>query len=216
MWHGPGVGYNEIMGLPASKPRHSIQDYYRIENDATEKHEFRDGEILAMSGGSPQHAQIAANLIGEMRNQLKGKPCRLYTSDLRVRVRAQQRSMYPDASVICGPIEYDPDDKAEHTVLNPRVIVEVLSPSTEAYDRGEKFAAYRDMPSMQEYVLVSHAAARVESFFRQADGTWALASFGGADAKLTLRSLQVTISLAEIYADVEFPPPVVCPEEQIV
>lgn len=194
------------MGLPASKPRHSIQDYYRIENDATGKHEFRDGEILAMSGGSPPHALIAANVIAELRNRLRGKSCRPYTSDLRVRITGRQRSVYPDISVICGKIEYDPDDKAGHTVLNPRLIVEVLSPSTEAYDRGDKFTAYREVPSLAEYVLVSYSEPRVETYLRQADGTWTFSSASGSDAKAILRSLQLEIPLAEIFADVEFPP----------
>src|SRR5438105_2046577 len=117
------------MGLPVQKHKHSIQEFYRIENDATEKHEFRDGEILAMSGGSPQHALIALSIGAELRTRLKGKTCRPYGSDLRVRITGHDRTMYPDVSVICGPIEYDPDDKAGHTVLNPRLIVEVLSPS---------------------------------------------------------------------------------------
>jgi Uma2 family endonuclease len=195
------------MGLPAPKPQYSIQDYYRIENDATEKHEFRDGEILAMSGGSPRHALIAANVITELRARLKGKPCLPYTSDLRVRVTGQRRAAYPDVTVICGKIEYDPDDKAGHTVLNPRLIVEVLSPSTEAYDRGDKFAAYREVPSLAEYVLISHAEPRIETFLRQVDGTWAFSSSSGNDSKAILRSLQIELPLAEVYADVEFPPP---------
>src|SRR4051812_10736922 len=106
------AGIMAAMGLPASKPRHSIQDYYRIENDASEKHEFRNGEILAMSGGSPQHAQIAANVIAELHNRLKDKPCRAYTSDLRVRVTGKQRTAYPDVSIVCGPVQLDPDDKS--------------------------------------------------------------------------------------------------------
>lgn len=194
------------MGLPATKSRHSIQDYYRIENDATNgKHAFRDGEILAMSGSSALHALIAANVIAALRPRLKGKPCLPYTSDLRVRITGQQRSVYPDVSVICGKIEYDPDDKAGHTVLNPRLIVEVLSPSTEAYDRGDKFAAYRDVPSLAEYVLISYAKPRVETFLRQADGTWALSSSSGIDAKASLHSLDIELALADVYADVEFP-----------
>jgi Uma2 family endonuclease len=194
------------MGLPAEKHRYSIQDYYRIENDSTAKHEFRDGEILAMAGGSPQHALLAANFIGELHVRLKGKPCKPYGSDLRVRIAAHDRTVYPDVSVICGEVQLDPDDKAGHTALNPRVVVEVLSPSTEAYDRGDKFAAYREIPSLAEYVLVSHSEPRVETFFRQEDGTWSFASFVGLNAQAKLRALLLEISLSEIYADIEFPP----------
>lgn len=194
------------MGLPATKPRYSIQDYYRIENDATDgKHEFRDGEILAMSGGSPLRAVIAINVGTLLRGRLRGRPCIPYSSDLRVRITGRSRTAYPDVAVICGKIDHDPDDKAGHTVLNPRLIVEVLSPSTEAYDRGDKFAAYRSVPSLAEYVLVAYSEPRVETFFRQADGTWALSSFSGGDAEVNLRSLQITLPLAEVYADVEFP-----------
>src|SRR5438046_313284 len=113
------------MGLPAQKHRYSIQEYYRIENDSTEKHEFRDGEILAMAGGSPQHALVALNFAVQLHACLKGKPCKPYGSDLRIRVTGQDRSVYPDVSVICGQVQLDPDDKAGHTALNPRVIVEV-------------------------------------------------------------------------------------------
>ncbi len=196
------------MGLPGTKPQHSIQDYYRIENDATEKHEFRDGEILAMSGGAPRNALIAMRIGAALLARLRGKPCLPYGSDLRVRITGRQRCVYSDISVICGKLEYDPDDKAGHTVLNPRLIVEVLSPSTEAYDRGDKFAAYREVPSLQEYVLVSSVEPRIEMFFRQPDGTWAFSSFLGSESVAILRSLQLEMPLAEIFADVEFPPTV--------
>jgi Uma2 family endonuclease len=194
------------MGLPAKTPQYSIQDYYRIENDATEKHEFRDGEILAMSGGSPRNARIAVNVSAELHNRLKGKPCQPYSSDLRVRFVGQQRTAYPDVSVICGPIQYDPDDKAGHTVLNPRLIVEILSPSTEAYDRGDKFAAYRDIPSLEEYVLVLQHEPRVETYLRLDDGTWSLAPFAGLEMTARLRSIGVDLPLAEVYSGVEFTP----------
>ncbi|HEV2292398.1 MAG TPA: Uma2 family endonuclease [Tepidisphaeraceae bacterium] len=195
------------MGLPAANPARTIQDYYRIENDATEKHEFRDGEILGMSGGSPRHALIATNVAVALRTRLKGTPCLPYTSDLRVRIMGLQRSVYPDVSVVCGKIQLDPDDKAGHTILNPRLVVEVLSPSTEAYDRGGKFAAYREVPSLAEYVLISSFEPRVEAFLRQTDGTWAFSSCSGNDSHAMLRSLQIDLPLAEIYADIDFPPP---------
>ncbi len=195
------------MGLPATKLRHTLQDYYRIENDAAEKHEFRAGEILAMSGGSPQHALIALNIGAALRARLKGKPCLPYGSDLRVRIAGHQRCVYPDVSVICGKIEYDPDDETGNSVLNPRLIVEVLSPSTEAYDRGDKFASYREVPSLAEYVLISSSDPRVETFLRQSDGTWAFSSSSANDSRTILRSLQIELPLGEIYADVQFPPP---------
>ena len=141
-----------------------------------------------------------------MWNRLRGKPCQPYGSDLRVRFVGQQRTAYPNVSVICGPIQYDPDEKAGHTILNPRVIIEILSPSTEAYDRGDKFAAYRDIPSLAEYVLTSQHEPRVETYLRQDDGTWSLAPFVGLELTARIRSIGVDLPLAEVYSGVEFTP----------
>ena len=126
------------MGLPAKQPGYSIQEYYRIENDATEKHEFRDGEILAMSGSCAPHAKIAMNTGACLWNRIEGQTLvALHSAAICVYVLSDSNEpRYPNVSVICGPIQYDPDDKAGHTILNPRVIIEILSPSTEAYDRG--------------------------------------------------------------------------------
>lgn len=192
------------MEVAAKQPRKTIQEFYRIENDATEKHEFRNGEILAMSGGSPRHALIAANTIWQLRQRLMGKPCIPYGSDLRIRMTGRERTAYPDVSIICGPIQYDPDDKAKHTVLNPRVIVELLSETTEAYDRGDKFAAYRDVPSLEEYVLVSQSEPRIETFVKQTDGSWRLSFFKGIDGTGIIQSIGVELPLAQVYADVDF------------
>src|SRR5262249_48363247 len=123
----------------------------------------------------------------------------------RVRIQGFERTAYPDVTVVCGPIQYDPDDKAGHTILNPRVIIEVLSPSTEAYDRGDKAAAYREIASLEEYVLVSQPEPGVKTYLRQNDGTWSLASFSGMKAGATVRSIQIDLPLAEVYAQVEFP-----------
>jgi Uma2 family endonuclease len=194
------------MGLPQPKPRHTIAQYIEHELNSEQKHEFHDGEILAMSGGSPAHALLAANIIRAVGNRLQGKPCRVYTSDLRVAVSATARFVYPDATVICGPAQIHPEDPARQTVTNPKVIVEVLSPKTEAYDRGDKFLHYRQIPSFQEYVLVSPYAPVIETFRRRDDGAWLFTAFAGPDASATLSSIEVTIPLAEVFADVEFTP----------
>jgi Uma2 family endonuclease len=194
------------MGLPAHKPRYSIQDYYRIENDSSAKHEFADGEMLAMAGGSPQHAKIALKFAVQLDLQLKGRPCQPYGSDLRIRIPGRDRTVYPDISVICGEVQLDPDDKAGHSALNPRVVIEVLSPSTEAYDRGAKFADYREISSLLEYVLVSQTAPSIETFFRQENETWAFDSTAGLGASIKLRAVNVDIPLVEIYSGLEFPP----------
>lgn len=204
----PKGGIIEPMGVPAEKLRHAITDYYRIENDAATKHEFWDGRILARFSASPGHAKIAANISACLWNRLRGKRCQPYTSDLRIRVVGQQRTVYPDISIICGEIEKDPNDRSGNTVLNPRLVVEVVSPSTEAYDRGNKFAAYRLIPSLSEYVLVSQLEPRVETFLRQDDGTWSLASYTGVEATAKMRSIGVEIPLEEIFAGITFEPPV--------
>jgi Uma2 family endonuclease len=193
------------MGLPQAKPRHSVQEYLQNERIAVEKHEFRDGEILMMPGGTAKHSLITANIICEIGNRLKGKPCRLYESNLRIGIPRRRIFTYPDASVICGPPQPDPNDPAGETMINPRLIIEVLSPTTEAYDRGEKFNGYRDLDSLAEYVLVSQETPRVETFFRQDHGTWLLSPVSGLDSTVKLRSLEIELPLREVFAGVEFP-----------
>ena len=192
-----------MMGMPIEKRRYTVSEYLAFERSAHERHEYRNGEILAMTGGSYRHSLILANLIGELRNALKGKPCRALESNLRVRIPRTPLYTYPDASVICGEPQIDPNDDGLETVTNPRVILEVLSPSTEAYDRGEKFTRYRQLESLEEYVLISQDVPRVEVFFRQADGTWLFSAFSGLEARAKLAGLGIEIPLAEIYAGAE-------------
>jgi Uma2 family endonuclease len=194
------------MTYPAAQPRHSIAEYLGLERTSDRKHEFHNGEILAMSGGSPEHSLIALNIGGELRNRLKGNPCRAYESNLRVSISRTGRYVYPDASVVCGPLQLDPADPKGETVTNPRVIVEVLSPSTEKYDRLDKFDNYRQIDSLEEYVLASQDRPRVEVFRRQSDGAWALKVFAGIDATAELQSVRITLPLAEVYAGAQFPP----------
>lgn len=184
----------------------TVEEYLRLEADSVEKHEYRGGEIIAMAGGSPEHSLITANLIGELRQRLKGKPCRVYDSNLRVRIPGTTSYAYPDLSVICGPAQFDPQDRNRVTATNPKVVIEVLTPSTEADDRGEKFRHYLALPSLEEYVLVSQLAPRVESYHRREDGTWLFAVAEGADAAARFRSLGVEVPFTEVYAGVEFPP----------
>jgi Uma2 family endonuclease len=196
------------MGLPASTSRHryTVAEYVQIERDAKEKHEYRNGEIIAMAGGSYNHGLIAANAIWQIRNELGGKPCRVVSSDVRIRIPRTPLYTYPDASVICGAPAADPDDPSGQAVTNPRVILEVLSPSTEAYDRGEKFTHYRHLDSLEEYVLIGQTSPSIETYFRQPDGTWLFSAANDPAARIRLRSLQIELSLAEVYAGVEFPP----------
>jgi Uma2 family endonuclease len=195
------------MGLPAEKTRYTIADYLHRERSAADKHEYRDGEILLMAGGTANHSLIIMNFGGELRNRLKGNPCRVYDSNLRIRIPRTTLYTYPDLSVICGPRDPDPNDPTGETFTNPRLIVEVLSESSEGYDRGEKFHRYLMLDSLQEYVLVSQSAPRVESYFRDSGGTWIFTPVSGLTSIAGLRSLQIELPLAEIYAGIEFPTP---------
>jgi Uma2 family endonuclease len=147
--------------------RYTYQDYVSLEEESSTRHEFLAGEIVAMAGGTPEHAAMAAEVIGQLREQIRGGSCRVFTSDLGVRVKATGLATYPDASVVCGPTERDPDKKTN--VTNPRVIVEVTSDSTEDYDYGEKLTHYKQVPSLEAIVIVSHREARVDVWSRPTD-----------------------------------------------
>jgi len=177
-------------------------EYLAIEKKATFKSEFFNGEMFAMAGASRPHNTVVMNLGGEIHARLKGGPCRPYMQDQRVLVDRTGLYTYPDLLIVCGQVETAADD--EDTITNPRVVIEVLSPSTERYDRTTKFRHYQQLPSVQEYVLVSQSEPLCERFTRQADGSWALVSFVGLEATLALTSVPVQVPLADIYAGVEF------------
>jgi Uma2 family endonuclease len=200
------------MEMSATARRYTLAEYFEIERNSLEKHEYRDGivvpvgEALAMAGGSFNHSLIAANVAREIGNRLKGSPCRVFESNLRVRIPRKTLFAYPDVSVICGKAEFDSDVGFGETVVNPRLIVEVLSPSSELYDRGQKFERYRELDSLTEYVLVSQDTALVESYFRQPDGTWLFSVNSGLDSAVKLRSVDIHLPLSEVYAGLEFRP----------
>jgi Uma2 family endonuclease len=181
-----------------ARPRFTFEDYLALEDGSPSKHEFLDGSVWAMAGGTPDHAAIAANIIASLGSQLLDRPCRVYTSDLRVRVSATGLATYPDVTVVCGARATDPEDSKGNTVVNPKVIVEVLSPSTEDYDRGEKLAHYKKLASLEEILLVAHDAPRVERWYRR-KGRWALDVAEG-EATLALPSIDCSLSLARIFA----------------
>ena len=194
----------EQLGLPR---RTTLAEYFQIADTALERCEYRGGTVVCMPGGTEFHSLIGMNIGRAIGNRLEGGPCRVYNPDLRVSATRRASYMYPDVSVVCGPSEYDPRDPSGNTVSNPRLVVEVLSPSTASYDLDEKFHRYMHVDSFQEYVLVSQDRPRVETRFRQGDGTWSLAFANGVDATIRLRSLDIDVPLAAIYADVTFPPP---------
>ena len=186
-------------------------EYLAIEKQAAFKSEFFDGEMfplhrdapVGMAGASRPHNTLNENLSGEVHARLKGGRCRSFSRDQRVLIDRTGLYCYPDLFIVCGQVETAAGD--EDTITNPRVVVEVLSPSTERYDRGAKFRNYQQLPSVQEYVLVSQDEPLCERFTRQADGTWVFTSFVGMDAVLALTSVPVQVPLADLYAGVEFP-----------
>ncbi len=187
------------------KRRYTVEEYLAFEEQSEEKHEYVDGEIIAMAGSTVDHAVITANMTAVMNRLLRGKPCRVYSSDLKVRPKSRARFRYPEMSVICGPVEHDPASKSKHVALNPTLLVEVLSPSTQRTDRTEKWFDYVLIPSFKEYVLVSQDEPRVETIFRTADGTWTLDHALGVDKTIKLQSLDIELPLGEVFEGVQFP-----------
>ena len=181
--------------------RWTPEAYLAFEDAAATKHEFMDGHIVAMSGGSPSHALIAANTIAHFHAQLRRGNCFLFTSDLRVQSDSAAY-FYPDLSLVCGEPRYDKND-----LLNPTVIIEVLSPSTELYDRGAKFGHYRTLASLQHYVLIAQDRAQIEVYTRQANGSWNFTEAVGLVAVITLEHIGCTLALGEVYAQITFDEP---------
>jgi Uma2 family endonuclease len=190
------------MILAEPSRRLTAEEYLGLERAAVFRSEFFEGEMFAMAGGTPEHSLIATNLAGEFRNRLKGHHCVPYNADLRVKVEATGLFTYPDLSIVCGPLKLAPG--TNDTIVNPAMLVEVLSDSTEGYDRGKKFEHYRQIPTLREYLLVSQKEPRVEQFVRQADGKWLLNEAFGIEKSLELPSLQISISLGEVFENVKF------------
>ncbi|NOY94511.1 MAG: Uma2 family endonuclease [Deltaproteobacteria bacterium] len=175
----------------------SYADYLALEAESDEKHEYIDGLILAMSGGTLEHGRLAMAAGHLLTRLLEGKPCRVFSSDARVRVESTNRSTYPDVSVVCGELERASDD--HEAIANPLLLVEVLSESTERSDRGEKFAHYRRLESLSDYVLISQSERRVECFHRT-DAGWMLTE-AGAGERLHLASIEGELDVDALYKD---------------
>jgi Uma2 family endonuclease len=186
------------------KPRYTPQEYLALERQAEYKSEYFAGEIFAMAGASPPHNAIVFNLSGELSPQLRGGPCRGYVSDQRVKVSATGLYTYPDVVVVCGEPQFE-DDHLD-SLINPTLIIEVLSSTTEAYDRGSKFAQYRQLESFQEYVLIAQDECHVEWFVRQPDGRWLLAEAKDLAETVHLASIGCNLKLEDVYYLVELPP----------
>jgi Uma2 family endonuclease len=175
-------------------------EYLRFEREAETKHEFVDGQIYDMAGGSLTHSQIAANLLIALGKRLLGR-CRLHTSDTRVCIAHGRLISYPDVIVACDPPEVLPEDP--DTLTNPTLLAEVLSPSTESYDRGKKAAMFREMPSLRAYLLVAQKEASIQYCECQPDGSWSYQEFTEKGEVIPVRPLGIDLPLSEIYADVE-------------
>lgn len=192
--------------VPLQPRRYTVEEYFQIDEASETRHEYVDGQIFDMAGGTDRHSQIIHNLHGVIWARLRGKPCQGRDGNLRVRYGRKVRYGYPDALIFCGPSQFDPKGRANTTLLNPTVLFEVLSESTEAYDRGRKFGYYRDIESLEEYVLISQDAPAVDIFRRQPGGLWAIQPYQGLGATADVVSAGISLPLAELYTGVEFTP----------
>jgi Uma2 family endonuclease len=173
-------------------------DYCAFEREAAVKHEYLRGEVFAMAGGTIEHGRLSVRITYLLSRALEGRPCRVLPSDVRVRIEATDLDTYPDASVVCGPVQTTAADV--HAIINPILLVEVLSDSTEAYDRGQKASHYRRIPSLRAYLLVSQHEPRLELQVHQADGRWTLIE-AGAGERLELEPLGIALDVDEVYRE---------------
>ena len=187
----------------ARKPYLTPEEYLAMERQAETKSEYFNGEVFATAGASESHNLIVANVLSILIVGLRGRPCKAYASDMRVRVEATGLYTYPDASVVCGRPQFA--DQRRDTLTNPTAVFEVLSSSTESYDRGAKFAHYQMLESLTDYVLISQDEAKVEHFARQPGDQWLLSTYKGLEAIALLPSIGCELPLAEIYDKVEWP-----------
>jgi Uma2 family endonuclease len=177
-------------------------EYLAFERQSDTKHEFIDGQVIAMTGASGSHNLITASTIATLISQTRDSPCRVFSSDMRVRAPLLANHTYPDVTVVCDDVEYI-DDQFD-TLANPTVIIEVLSPTTERFDRNQKFQNYWRIPSLQAYVLIAQDQPRIERFTRQDTNEWLLTVVVGLDQQIELPSIGCVLALREVYAQVEF------------
>ncbi len=185
---------------PTYQHKWTVEEYLAYEEESGIRHEYIDGEIYAMTGGTPDHSGIAANGVGELRNQLRGKPCRVFTSDLKVKV-SEIKYLYPDFSVICGDIQYADEKKV--MVTNPILVAEVISDSSEKYDKVTKNEYYRSLPSLNYYLIIDQNRVHVQLYTLQDNG-WLLQEYTQREQSIPLDAIDVTLSVDELYLDVEF------------
>ncbi|MEM8524828.1 MAG: Uma2 family endonuclease [Bacteroidota bacterium] len=187
------------MGVPLTKKYYSFEEYLALEEIATEKHEYHNGEIIEMAGGTGDHSNIANRTATALNNAIDEaeKNCIVFNSDLKVRIEKHNKAIYPDLSVVCGDIEYF--NESETVLSNPILLIEVLSKSSKDYDKGGKFELYRSIPSFQEYMIIYQTIPKVQTWYKESEELWRLGNAEGLDQSITLHSIGCTIKLADIY-----------------
>ena len=208
------VGYNRRMSSPArqleptNEPlRMTAAEYLKFEEASEVRHEFHAGIVICMPGGTYEHSRITINTTGVVTNALDGSTCFALNGDMKVAIEAADRYVYPDGMIVCGEPVFANEGADRTIITNPSVFIEVLSPSSEVRDRGEKFRAYRKLASFREYVLISQSAPLVETFLRNEDGSWRILSWSGLDEVVELGSVGIKLPMSQIYRGVTFPDP---------
>jgi len=186
-----------------SKTKMTIQEYLKFEKTAGSKHEYYRGDVFAMAGAKPRHNVIAKNLMRDIATTLRGKPCQPYGSDMRISIPENTLFTYPDISIICGDIV--PSEHDEDTATQPIVIIEILSKTTRDYDRTGKFKLYRDIPTLKEYVLIDSESVNIEAFRINSNNHWELEEYKSVFGYLTIPSVQINISITDIYEGSKLP-----------
>ena len=188
------------------KPKYTIEEYVKLEKSSEERYEYFDGEVFAIAGGSLEHLRISKNVARHLENKLEGRPCEAFPFEMRVKVPTAPPYRYPDVTVVCGePITEE--FQGLPLLVNPLLLVEVLSPTTKDYDKDGKFLAYQSIESFQEYLLVAQDRPHITRYVRQADNQWLRSDFIGLESNVEVKSLGVTLPLSEIYQAVTFPQP---------
>lgn len=185
------------------KRQYTLEEYLALERDSEVKYEFWNGEIYAMSGGSLAHDQIMGNVYDALRGQLRGKDCHVFTNNMQIKVPAAPPYRYSDGSVVCGKVEVE-RFSGNDLLMNPVLICEVLSPTTEAFDRGDKFTYYKSIPTFREYLLVAQHRAHITHYVRQADGTWSYEEANDLADIIQLPAINCTLALNDVYLNVDF------------
>jgi Uma2 family endonuclease len=186
--------------------RYTLEEYLELDRTSEERLEFWDGEVFCMSGGSEAHVEIESNLVAFLKPQLRERGCRVFPAEMRIKVPSAPPYRYSDFSALCGKAEFEEIGGVD-TLVNPQLIIEVLSPSTEAYDRGDKFSHYTSIPTLREYLLVAQHRPHVTRLLRQDDGTWNHSQVNDLESSVRLDSLDCELPLSEIYRDVNFDAP---------